>query len=282
MDFDGPTHRGKDDAVARARAAREQRAEQVTNRSDQRKVDAATRIQASACRLLLRLQARPALRAEWRCPASPSNGQQLAVSLWLLRFFDPAHDGVALGTLCRTIVAGMEQDEPSLAFAAAGLRRELALRWVDTLRRLLLACARLLAAQDEPVRRQAGNASGSKGACTKELSGRFGPVLRLLLLVGDPAAWRLTQRLSASPAGQPAAGALTLMAQSALQGAIAQLIAASAGFVGAVHSQLDPALLGAVIKVVSRPLQTGQPPDAVVVQSLVFDLLAVPAPPACQ
>ena len=102
-----------------------------------------------------------------------------------------------------------------------------------------------------------------------------------MLLVGDPAAWRLTQKLSASPAGQPAAGALTLMAQSALQGAIAQLIAASAGFVGAVHSQLDPALLGAVIKVVSRPLQTGQP-DVAVVQSLIFDLLAVPALPACQ
>lgn len=281
MDFDGPTRRGKDDAVARARAAREQRAEQLANRSDQRKVDAAKRIQASARRLLMKVQARPVLRAEWHCPASPSNGQQLAVSLWMLRFFDPAHDGAALGTLCRTIVAGMEQDEPSLAFAAAGLRRELALRWVDTLRRLLLACARLLAAQDEPVRRQAASASGGKGACTKELSGRFGPVLRLLLLVGDPAAWRLTQKLSASPAGQPAAGALTLMAQSALQGAIAQLITASAGFVGAVHSQLDPALLGAVIKVVSRPLQAGQP-DAAVVQSLVFDLLAVPALSACQ
>ena len=46
---------------------------------------------------------------------------------------------------------GMEQDEPALMFSAAGLRREFALRWVDALRRLLLACVRQRA-QKEPLR----------------------------------------------------------------------------------------------------------------------------------
>ena len=67
--------------------------------------------------------------------------------------------------------------------------------------------------------------AGGVGGSSKELSGRFGPVLRLLLLAIDPAAWRLVRKLSASPAGQPAAGALTLMAQSAVQGAQAAMVA---------------------------------------------------------
>ena len=257
MEFgNAASSRRKDDAVARARAAREQRAAEGANRSEQHKTAAARTLQIGAGRLLARLKARPLLRAEWRCPPSPSNGQQLVLCLWLLRFFDPLHDGVALGTLCRTVVAGMEQDEPALMFAAAGLRREFALRWVDALRRLLLACARLLASRDEPVQAQA-LAAGSAGraACQKELSARYGPVLRLLLLVGEPASWRLVRKLSEAPAGQPAAGALTLMAQSALQGAMASLVASSAGFVGAMHAQLDPALLGAIIKVL-QPLTT--------------------------
>ena len=94
--------------------------------------------------------------------------------------------------------------------------------------------ARLLGARDEPVQKQALLATGMGGAgvggvgvggvggSSKELSGRFGPVLRLLLLAIDPAAWRLVHKLSASPACQPAAGALTLMAQSAVQGAQAR------------------------------------------------------------
>ena len=92
--------------------------------------------------------------------------------------------------------------------------------------------ARLLAARDEPVQKQAllttgvgGAGVGGVGGSSKELSGRFGPVLRLLLLAIDPAAWRLVHKLSASPAGQPAAGALTLMAQSAVQGAHAAMVA---------------------------------------------------------
>ena len=92
--------------------------------------------------------------------------------------------------------------------------------------------ARLLAARDEPVQKQAllaagvgGAGVGGVGGSSKELSGRFGPVLRLLLLAIDPAAWRLVHKLSASPAGQPAVGALTLMAQSAVQGAQAARVA---------------------------------------------------------
>ena len=68
--------------------------------------------------------------------------------------------------------------------------------------------ARLLAARDEPVQKQAllaagvgGAGVGGVGGSSKELSGRFGPVLRLLLLAIDPAAWRLVHKLSASPAG---------------------------------------------------------------------------------
>jgi hypothetical protein len=100
--------------------------------------------------------------------------------------------------------------------------------------------ARLLGARDEPVQKQAlaAGPGGPPNGSSKELSGRFGPVLRLLLLAIDPAAWRLVHTLSASPAGQPAAGALTLMAQSALQGAMAAMVASSSGFVLAMHTQV--------------------------------------------
>ena len=200
--------------------------------------------------------------------------------------------------------------------------------------------ARLLGARDEPVQKQAltagpGGPGGSSKELSGQLSGRFGPVLRLLLLAIDPAAWRLVHKLSASPAGQPAAGALTLMAQSALQGAMAAMVASCSSFVLAmhmqvhmhplrrtplqayctshcmhtctctascwrcrrcdvsidsvwvqcmcsacavyVHAQLDPALLGAIIKVATKPLLAGPQPAAEVAQSLVFQLLAVPA-----
>ena len=105
------------------------------------------------------------------------------------------------------------------------------------------AQARLLGARDEPVQKQVLAAGmGGKGGFSKELSGqlsgRFGPVLRLLLLAAEPAAWRLVHKLSASPAGQPAAGALTLMAQLALDGATAAMVASCTGFVLAMHMQV--------------------------------------------
>ena len=239
MDFDGDSTR-KVDAVARARAARQQRERVSSTLSEQHRAAVASKLQVSARRFLTVLRSRALLRAEWRCPPSPSNGQQLVICLWLLRFFDPLHDGVALCTLCRAVVAGMEQEEPALMFAAAGLRREFALRWVDTLRRLLLACARLLDARDEPVQKQAlaAGMGGPSKQLSGQLNGRFGPVLRLLLLAVEPAAWRLVHKLSASPAGQPAAGALTLMAQAALQGAMASVVASCSGFVLAMHMQV--------------------------------------------
>ena len=107
MDFDGVSSKGKVDAVARARAAREERQRVSANLSEQHKAAVACKLQAGARRFLGVLRSRALLRAEWRCPPSPSNGQQLVICLWLLRFFDPVHDGVALCTLCRAVVAGM-------------------------------------------------------------------------------------------------------------------------------------------------------------------------------
>ena len=107
MDFDGASRKGKVDAVARARAAREQRERVSANLSDQHKAAVASKLQGGARRFLTVLRSRALLRAEWRCPPSPSNGQQLVICLWLLRFFDPLHDGVALCTLCRAVVAGL-------------------------------------------------------------------------------------------------------------------------------------------------------------------------------
>ena len=49
-----------------------------------------------------------------------------------------------------------------------------------------------------------------------------------------------------------------------------------------IHAQLDPALLGAIIKVATKPLLAGPQPAAEVAQSLVFQLLAVPALAACR
>ena len=107
MDFDGVSSKGKVDAVVRARAAREERQRVSANLSEQHKAAVAGKLQAGARRFLGVLRSRALLRAEWRCPPSPSNGQQLVICLWLLRFFDPVHDGVALCTLCRVVVAGM-------------------------------------------------------------------------------------------------------------------------------------------------------------------------------
>ena len=81
--------------------------ELMANLSEQHKAAVARKLQAGARRFLGVLRSRALLRAEWRCPPSPSNGQQLVICLWLLRFFDPVHDGVALCTLCRAVVAGM-------------------------------------------------------------------------------------------------------------------------------------------------------------------------------
>ena len=89
------------------RAAREERQRVSANLSEQHKAAVARKLQAGARRFLGVLRSRALLRAEWRCPPSPSNGQQLVICLWLLRFFDPVQDGVALCTLCRAVVAGM-------------------------------------------------------------------------------------------------------------------------------------------------------------------------------
>ena len=99
----------------------------------------------------------------------------------------------------------MEQPDAALMFASAALRRELALGWVDALRRLLVACARLVSPAEAPVR-SFGGGGGADGA--KRASALFGPALRLLLLAGEPEGWRLTKALSEAAAGAAPAQAL--------------------------------------------------------------------------
>eukprot|EP00966_Prymnesium_polylepis_P302398 6986292-Prymnesium_polylepis.1 len=71
-------------------------------------------------------------------------------------------------------------------FASAGISRPLALRWVDTLRRLLVSLGRLLSAAPSlcAAMLSAMPAGGVAAAETrKQLSARFGPLLRLALLL---------------------------------------------------------------------------------------------------
>ena len=67
MDFDGASRKGKVDAVARARAAREQRERVSANLSDQHKAAVASKLQGGARRFLTVFRSRALLRAEWRC-----------------------------------------------------------------------------------------------------------------------------------------------------------------------------------------------------------------------
>ena len=85
--------RKRDDAAARARAAREERQraqeQQGNAKSEARRVAAADRVQLSARRYLALLEGRPLQRVEWDAAiaavgASPSAGHQLALCSWLL------------------------------------------------------------------------------------------------------------------------------------------------------------------------------------------------------
>ena len=80
------------------------------------------------------------------CPDHPPPaGQQLALAAWLLRFYEPRHDGGRLSQLCRLILAGLEEGaEAERAFCVAALSRPLTRHWVAVLHRLLLACAKQL------------------------------------------------------------------------------------------------------------------------------------------
>ena len=100
------------------------------------------------------------------------------------------------------------------------LVKQLALRWVDTLRRLLLVLCRAISPSEPHVATQL--AAGARPdswpttpaadvAARKRLSAQYGPPLRALLLLIEPEKWKLYAQLSAVAAGVPAANALVLM-----------------------------------------------------------------------
>ena len=90
-----------------------------------------------------------------------------------------------------------------------------------------------------------------------------------------PASQLITQ-LTATPAGQPAGQALTLMAHSAISAAAFRLVAALGGFGRGLHAHLDPALLGAAVAIAVRFIQQPQA-DAPLTAAFAFGLLSVPA-----
>ena len=294
----------KGDAAAKARAAREARqrllAERGTAQQQQEQETAAKRIQRSARRFLLLLRNREVMQGEWDAAvakfSTPTAGQQLALCTWLLRFFSPRSDGERLRVLCRVIVDGMEQTQPPRMFASTALRKELALHWVSALRRLLIAASRMvhpseghvseLLAEVCTTARSPGKASIAPSqasaaitAAKKRLSVTFGPVLRLLLLLCEPEKWKLVVQLQAAgPAGQPAAQALILMAQSAVTAADEKLVGAAGALALAVHADADVALLSAAVAVAALPLQMEGAPTQPAVKTFVYGgLLSVPA-----
>ena len=280
---------GSSETVARARAARQARqAEQAAAAAGggqpaaQKKVAAALALQRRARLFMTACHGRPALRQDWdRWQAASSGGitagGQLALTNWLLRFFQPVHDEERLRALVGSITVGMEQERPEHMFAAAGLRRELALRWVDTLRRLTLALARQLAAAPA-LSGATPTAAVAVAEARRLLSARFGPVLRLALQLGDPESWKLVTQLAASPASVPASQALMLMSHSATAAAARPLVAALGVFTRELHAQLDPALLGAAVTIAARAVQQPQA-DAPLIAAFAFGVLAVPALP---
>ena len=295
--------RKRDDAAARARAAREERQraqeQQGNAKSEARRVAAAERVQLSARRYLALLEGRPLQRVEWDAAiaavgASPSAGHQLALCSWLLRFFTPNADGERMRMLSRIIVDGMEQPQAPRMFASAALRKELALHWVSVLTRLLQTACRMIApsephvaelltevsATDGSSSSRAGAAASSSLAANsrKRLSVTFGPVLRLLLLLAEPEKWKLITQLAGAPATAPAAQALTLMAQSAVHAAATTLISTSGALAFAVHAIADSSLLGAAVAVAALPLQQPGAPAAEAVRAMVLGgVLSVPA-----
>jgi hypothetical protein len=282
---DAQLSKQKTDSAARARAAREERQrQQEQNQSAQRQAQqqaAACKLQRRASRWLAVLHGRPQMRCEWDAEAaaigsSPSAGRQLLLCAWLLRFFSPEQDSERLRVLCRIIVDGMEQQQPPSMFASAALQKERALHWVTTLRKLLLCACRLLspsephvaALLDEVGASAAGTAAAPTATSTasantkKRLSVTFGPVLRLLLLLCEPAKWKLVTQLQAVAAGVAAAQALLIMAHSAVCAAAERLIASAGGLAFAVHAHADGGLMGAAV-----------------VRRLLHCLLTTPCPP---
>ena len=144
-----------------------------------------------------------------------------------MHFFEPRVDGERLRTLGRVLVDGMEQQQHQKMYASSALRKDFALHWVNTTRRLLLAACRLIAPTEAHVAElltevrslddkspQARGATSASTSTRKRLSATFGPVLRLLLLLAEPDKWKLVAQLNAQDSGKPAANALILIGQS--------------------------------------------------------------------
>ena len=304
------------DPAARARQAREERAarqqQQLQQASTSKEEVAALKLQrASRLRGLTAAQ-RTLIRSEWdaalaaaESKGAPTAGAQTLLVEWLLRFCRGGNDddGERLRAVCRVLVAGLEQEQAHVSFASAGLRRESARRWVSALRRLLIAVGRLLSPDERAaaalltdLKIGSGSASGSSSCAgfslsaavsanaaaavdaRKRLSAHFGPLLRALLLLGEPDKWKLTQQLGALPGSQ----ALALMARSALVGAATPLIRSVGALTLRTHAVADASLIGAAIAVACLPLQCPavRPPPEAVRAFVLGGLLSVPALPA--
>ena len=241
----------RQETVERARAAREARAQAAAAaakvEADQRDANAAEVVQCGARRWLESIRSRTSQRAAWVCPDHPPPaGQQLALAAWLLRFYEPRHDGGRLSQLCRLILAGLEEGaEAERAFCAAALSRPLTRHWVAVLHRLLLACARQLT----PVGGALPAAGEGEGKGGEVVSGVLGPPLRLLLALAEPELWPFTRKLSAARGGSPAARALCLMTSATMSAAGGAVTSACGALVASLPLSLDRPLLGAATTV---------------------------------
>lgn len=241
----------RQETVERARAAREARAQAAAAaakvEADQRDANAAEVVQCGARRWLESIRSRTSQRAAWVCPDHPPPaGQQLALAAWLLRFYEPRHDGGRLSQLCRLILAGLEEGaEAERAFCAAALSRPLTRHWVAVLHRLLLACARQLT----PVGGALPAAGEGEGKGGEVVSGVLGPPLRLLLALAEPELWPFTRKLSAACGGSPAARALCLMTSATMSAAGGAVTSACGALVASLPLSLDRPLLGAATTV---------------------------------
>ena len=206
--------RQRGDAAARARQAREERAQREQRLAQEQHASAATAaastLQRAVRRAILTPAQRDQSRAEWDAAMAsaedagpPAASIQLVLTAWLVHFFAGDADAGRMRTLCRVLSAGLEQESAAHSFASGALRREAAVRWVSTLRRLLLALARLVSPAEPAAAALLSNvradapcslAESSSGA-RKALSAHFGPHLRVLLTFGEPAKWRLATQL---------------------------------------------------------------------------------------
>lgn len=293
---DKTLNRNKQDAVTRARLAREERAareqQAMANQRAEAETAAALRLQHAARHICLVGQVRTLMRSEWDAAfaatqAPRTAAQQMALATWLLRFASGPDSG-RIRALCGVIISGLDQDQAALGFGSAGLSSPV--RWVATTRRLILAVVRLLSPTEvaasgllaEVIGSRAGRSSSGSSAQTtaqaaneakKRLSAHFSPLILTLLRLGEPEKWKLVQQLASVPAGVAASQALIFTARSAMIAAATPLVSALGALVSAVHASADATLLGAAIAAASLPLQGSMPPPSDAVRLLTLPLV---------